>query len=192
MTRGLVLALVLVTSSAEAAPPQTYRVLAGSAARPSPQLSTYTLTRTGTSATLDLEIQTSLNGGPWKTESKATWSGTVATKSGVTLLDLASPAGDTLSYRCKPLTVAVARSTARRVTFYRSEMNGPYGRWSPAATTTVTALLCTATSPEGEQLLFASRAIEHVAADRDCCTRPGQSLRFVPGDRSVQPALATP
>jgi hypothetical protein len=37
------------------------------------------------------------------------------------------------------------------------------------------------------ELVLSARGIEHVLADDNCCNRPGDSLRWIPQDRSVTP-----
>jgi hypothetical protein len=183
----LVLAMVSV---AEAAPSSTtFRVLDWSRSRTTQALTTYTLTIDGTAVTLDIATQTYKTA--WKASSKQTLIGRSLNRERDLQIDFKDAAGKPVQYFCDRMRVAVAGPTAVRVLSYQGEASGPFGTWSPAALTNVDAMACSR-SDGAEPLLFAARTIEHVRADLACCQKPGQSLRFVPTDRSIKPATTGP
>jgi len=193
-TLALVIATVLSSTSADAAPqPMTFRQLDWSQASATPnKLTTYSLLLDGKTATVDVVFSKFVQD-KWEVDSQTSLKGTASTDKGSTLLTLDAPNGDHPTYRCTTRKLPVAAATARR----RIKSSGEaasVGAWAPKKTTLVSALFCTRTDIGSNfyldaELTFAKRSIEHVRADSGCCTKPGDSLRFVPSDQLVTPTL---
>lgn len=188
------LAVLLGTTAIAAAKPTplTFRRLYSSIENPSHgALTTYTLTREGDAVTLDVRFEVP-DGAGWKLDRTESLTGTSHTTKHTTVLALVASNDDHLSYECTTSRVRVAAATAKRELVSIGEM-AAIGRWSPKSTSPSQALVCTRTDVGSNhyldsQLVFAARAIEHVEADNDCCHHAGDSLRWLPADRSVVPA----
>jgi hypothetical protein len=148
------------------------------------ELTTYTLTRTGGEVRIGVEVKTFKDGKfvidhADDLAGTATTHGDVTTIEASTMLDhLGSPP---LKLTCRERSVPVAAATAMRIRVPDGE-GTKHGKWSPAATKNVKALVC---SDKTTTFVFATPSVEHVIADDSCCANPGDSLRFVPADGSV-------
>ncbi len=183
--RSLLLVLALA-SVAEAAPSSTtFRVLDWSRSRTTQALTTYTLTMDGTAITLDIDTQTYKTA--WKpgTKTLTGWSlnreRDLQTGQGRQARAVLLRSDDGRSRRADGGARAVVQGrgvgAVREMVAGRADERGRDG---------------VSRIDGSEPLLFAARTIEHVRADMNCCQKPGQSLRFVPADRSIAPAITGP
>jgi len=151
------------------------------------RLRTVTTTIDDATVVMDVEVSTKTATG-WQLDQTLSFKGTAKTAKRVTTITVSDGANLSATYTCKPGRVVVARADAHRE--QASSGEGVLGgRWVPRAAVRVDALVCGTESLVGlpEVLILADKPIEHVRADDDCCTTPGDSLRLIPADRSVRP-----
>lgn len=150
------------------------------------ELLTFTITIDGERVSVTAESATR-DGKGWKKGTTQQAEGRLRTTDGATTLAMGEGA-DAGVYKCTQMKVDVAAATARRVK--KSVGEGALGGAWTSKLTKVSALVCTSelgAAPLPPTVVLASRPIEHVIADDNCCENPGDSLRAIPANRSVQP-----